>query len=145
VCSPVVPEDLTPTATATPGKLEKNIDLKWELSPADAILGQALSIFCPALRVAGSKVVIWIMYEVRAESSSAVQILGPELTASKKYPFLFTQCQAIHARALCPCQVSCPATSCIVLYKSSNSATTQDIAPCNAFQPHWSKGVSDKP
>jgi len=37
-------------------------------------------------------------------SSSAVQWLEPSQTAGGVHPYLFTQCQAIHARALVPCQ-----------------------------------------
>jgi leukotriene-A4 hydrolase len=35
---------------------------------------------------------------------SAIQWQSPSQTAGKQYPYLFTQCQAIHARALVPCQ-----------------------------------------
>ncbi|CAN0374031.1 unnamed protein product, partial [Discosporangium mesarthrocarpum] len=40
--------------------------------------------------------------------ASAIQWLPPSQTHSGKRPYLFTQCQAIHARSLLPCQ-DCPA------------------------------------
>lgn len=44
-----------------------------------------------------------IEYATTSEGS-AVQWLSPEQTVGKQHPYLFTQCQAIHARSLLPCQ-----------------------------------------
>ena len=48
---------------------------------------------------------IRIDYET-SPTASAVQWLRPEQTAGKSHPYLFTQCQAIHARSMLPCQDS---------------------------------------
>ncbi|KAM7270313.1 hypothetical protein ACFE04_029527 [Oxalis oulophora] len=37
-------------------------------------------------------------------SSTALQWLSPPQTFNKKYPFVYTQCQSIHARSVFPCQ-----------------------------------------
>ena len=50
------------------------------------------------------KLVVKINYSTTKESD-AVQWLNSNQTNLKQYPFMFTQCQAILARTLVPCQV----------------------------------------
>jgi leukotriene-A4 hydrolase len=56
-----------------------------------------------------------IYYETTDETS-AIQWLTKEQTADKTHPYLFTQCQAVHARSLLPCQ-DCPMAKTI--YKAA--------------------------
>lgn len=72
--------------------------LSFDMGPNDAILGQRLSI-----RVEGDR--LQIRYRT-SPKASALQWLSPEQTAGGQQPFVFTQCQAIHARSLMPCQDS---------------------------------------
>ena len=73
--------------------------LKPEVDP----FGRALCIPLSSAAV-GSTVKVTVSYETTAESA-ALQWLTPEQT-SGGLPFLFTQCQAIHARSMLPCQDS---------------------------------------
>merc|ERR1712232_930315 len=84
-------------------------------------LGQLLEITLPP-----DTTVISIQYSTNPQSS-ALQWLPPSQTAGKVRPFLFTQCQAIHARSLFPCQdrpgvkfcytarITCPSWSTCVM------------------------------
>ncbi|RHY91445.1 hypothetical protein DYB35_010087 [Aphanomyces astaci] len=74
----------------------------------DAVFGTALHVTLPALAL-GVPFTARIYYETTPEST-AVQWLPKEQTADKTHPYLFTQCQAIHARSLLPCQ-DCPLAS----------------------------------
>lgn len=75
-------------------------ELEWEIDKKDEIKGQRLHI--KNLHQAKS---ISIAYSI-STGASALQWLKPEQTAGKTHPFLFSQCQAIHARSVFPCQDS---------------------------------------
>ncbi|HEX5171272.1 MAG TPA: M1 family aminopeptidase/hydrolase, partial [Cyclobacteriaceae bacterium] len=74
--------------------------LHFELGKSDSVLGQALKIKL----LPGTKK-ISITYSTH-QNAEALQWLLPQQTADKKYPFLFTQSEAILARSWIPCQDS---------------------------------------
>ncbi|EGC29991.1 leukotriene A4 hydrolase [Dictyostelium purpureum] len=68
--------------------------------------GKPLIISIPeSLRSTGKEFSVRVYYNTTAESN-ALQWLNKEQTAGKEHPYLFSQCQAIHARSLVPCQDS---------------------------------------
>jgi leukotriene-A4 hydrolase len=72
--------------------------LPFTLHPAEPILGARLEIELPE----GTRSVR-IRYRT-APDASALQWLEPAQTAGGKHPYLFSQCQAIHARSVIPLQ-----------------------------------------
>ncbi|KAJ0538325.1 putative leukotriene-A(4) hydrolase [Helianthus annuus] len=75
-----------------------NTQIPFSLSPdVDPIKGQPLTVSVTNC----SKILITF---VTSPSSSALQWLTPPQTFNKKYPFVYTQCQSIHARSIFPCQ-----------------------------------------
>ena len=72
--------------------------LDWELAPAAPILGARLRV---ALTDGTRRV--RIRYRT-SPTASALQWLTPAQTAGGVQPFLFSQCQAIHARSIVPLQ-----------------------------------------
>jgi leukotriene-A4 hydrolase len=68
------------------------------LHPSEPILGSRLSLELPP-RTSGVR----IAYRTSPEAS-ALQWLDPAQTAGGRQPFLFSQCQAIHARSVVPLQ-----------------------------------------
>ena len=75
-------------------------DVPFELGAEDSILGRRLRLELPA----GSGAVT-LAYETSPDAIG-LQWLDPAQTEGGKHPFLFSQCQAIHARTLVPCQDS---------------------------------------
>ena len=79
-------------------------ELLWELAEEEGFMGSKLSLELrdPA-KDGESKVTI---HYKTSPDGSGLQWLEPELTAGKKKPYMFTQCQPIHARSLVPIQDS---------------------------------------
>lgn len=75
---------------------------KWEVKDHQ-LLGSPVHISVPAGAAKGD--VVKVDIEVATtDKCTALQWLTPSQTSSKKAPFMFSQCQAIHARSLFPCQ-----------------------------------------
>jgi leukotriene-A4 hydrolase len=72
--------------------------IKFTVGESDPILGAKLS-----LDLAAGVRSVSIVYHT-AQDASALQWLEPEQTAGGVHPYLFSQCQAIHARSVIPCQ-----------------------------------------
>ncbi|XP_019633359.1 PREDICTED: leukotriene A-4 hydrolase-like [Branchiostoma belcheri] len=78
--------------------------LQFQLKDQVAPFGSPLQISLPVnCHAKGSKCQVKVSYET-APSSSALQWLSPQQTAGQQHPYLFSQCQAIHARSMLPCQ-----------------------------------------
>ncbi|KAK6144874.1 hypothetical protein DH2020_021694 [Rehmannia glutinosa] len=73
--------------------------LPFTLQPTspDAVLGQSLIV------TLSNHSQLLIIFKT-SPSSSALQWLSPPQTFNKSFPFVYTQCQAIHARSIFPCQ-----------------------------------------
>ena len=72
--------------------------LPFQLHAAEPYIGQRL-----AIELAGPTPSVTIRYKTSPDAS-ALQWLAPAQTRGGKQPFLFSQCQAIHARSIVPLQ-----------------------------------------
>ncbi|KAK3812791.1 MAG: peptidase family M1-domain-containing protein [Linnemannia gamsii] len=79
--------------------------LKYTLADRHEKYGSALTIELGKPLAKGDKAKVVIAYAT-TEECTACQWLDPSQTIGKKHPYLFTQCQAIHARSMVPCQDS---------------------------------------
>jgi len=78
--------------------LDGGAAVPFELGPDEPVLGRRLRLTLPP----GTSGVA-IRYETSPDAIG-LQWLAPAQTEGKVHPFLFSQCQAIHARTLVPCQ-----------------------------------------
>ncbi|CAM6118045.1 unnamed protein product [Calypogeia fissa] len=72
--------------------------LKFFLEKPDVIKGSLLRIFLE------EEAFVFSITFKTSQSTSAIQWLEPSQTAGRKLPYVFTQCQANHARSIFPCQ-----------------------------------------
>jgi leukotriene-A4 hydrolase len=76
---------------------------EWELLPRMEPYGSALKISLDSGLPADQTVEV-LMQISTTKSCTALQWLTPAQTSNKKHPYMFSQCQAIHARSIFPCQ-----------------------------------------
>jgi Peptidase M1 N-terminal domain len=75
----------------------------YELLPRMEPYGSALKILLERGIPADQNVEV-LIYVSTTKSCTALQWLTPAQTSDKKYPYMFSQCEAIHARSIFPCQ-----------------------------------------
>ncbi|KAK4104665.1 leukotriene A-4 hydrol [Parathielavia hyrcaniae] len=76
---------------------------KWEIKDRTGPNGSPVHISVPSGASKGEVVKLEIDVAT-TEKCTALQWLTPAQTSNKKAPFMFSQCQAIHARSIFPCQ-----------------------------------------
>jgi len=93
------PLDLdTKGITVHSARAETDGDVVFSLGDADPILGRRLRLELPQGTTS-----VTILYTTAPEAI-ALQWFEPEMTLGKRRPFMYSQCQAIHARTIVPCQ-----------------------------------------
>lgn len=75
----------------------------WEVKDRSEPYGSPLSIKVPGGAAKGSIVVVNIALST-TDKCTALQWLASSQTSNKKFPYMFSQCQAIHNRSVFPCQ-----------------------------------------
>ncbi|KAJ9199973.1 hypothetical protein DTO164E3_4430 [Paecilomyces variotii] len=76
---------------------------KWELLPALGPYGNGLKIELAKGVELNKSVEVGISVKT-TEKCTALQWLTPAQTSNGRHPYMFSQCQAIHARSIFPCQ-----------------------------------------
>ena len=115
---------------------------KWELLPRLEPYGSALKISLEA-GIPADQTVEVLIYVSTTKSCTALQWLEPAQTSNKKHPYMFSQCEAIHARSIFPCQdtpdVKSPfdfnITSPLPVIASGLPLPTNPTTPSPTFQP----------
>jgi leukotriene-A4 hydrolase len=83
-------------------ELTTNTPLQFSLGQSSQCFGTSLTINVSNIQL-GDKFQLKIVYRT-SPNATALQWLEPNCTLGKKHGYLFSQCQAIHARSIVPCQ-----------------------------------------
>ncbi len=75
----------------------------WKVKDRSEPYGSPLSIKVPGGASKGAMVAVNIALST-SDKCTALQWLTPAQTSNKKFPYMFSQCQAIHNRSIFPCQ-----------------------------------------
>ncbi|KAI3611429.1 leukotriene-a4 hydrolase [Moniliophthora roreri] len=78
-------------------------EVKYELKAKHEVMGSALHIPLPSGLKKNSIIKVTVNYQT-TKASTALQWLDKQQTQGKSFPYLFSQCQPIYARALAPVQ-----------------------------------------
>ncbi|XP_034835257.1 leukotriene A-4 hydrolase [Maniola hyperantus] len=84
-------------------ELDDGTPLRYNIDDAVPNLGSKLTITLPQSAAPEQKLQIRIKYS-SAPTATALQWLEANQTAGKVHPYMFSQCQPIHARSILPCQ-----------------------------------------
>lgn len=96
--------DLDSSKVEVKGVKVNGNDCNFKIADAYKALGNKLTITVPAqMQKKDTALTVDIAYSVGV-NSSAMQWLDASSTKGGKHPYLFTQCEAIHARSMFPCQ-----------------------------------------
>ena len=106
------------------------------------VLGTKVTVILPEnCRTKGKKIQVEFVYSTSPEAS-AIQFIEPSGTHGKRYPYVYTQCQAIHARSLLPCMdspgikstysavVFAPSWCTVLMSALSSDLEKEDAAGC---------------
>ncbi|KAJ7909530.1 peptidase family M1-domain-containing protein [Mycena leptocephala] len=83
----------------------KGSAVSYDLKPKHEVMGSALHVSLPKGLQSATSIDVTIFYKT-TQACTALQWLEKEQTQGKRFPYLFSQCQPIHARALAPVQDS---------------------------------------
>lgn len=98
----------------------EGVPIRYELGEEDPVLGARLRVFS-----AGAAIRIRF---VTSQEASALQWLEPAQTAGGRQPFMYTQCQPVHARSIFPCQDSPRVRSSFRVYIETPAELTAVMA-----------------